>query len=580
MAKPVKVVVLGDAKDAKKAFADIRKEADDTQSHFRGVGSKLGSGLLTGIGAVAAGVGAIGVAAAGLFAKGFMDGIEAERLTDMLSARLDLTEGEAESAGRLASELYRDAWGESLADVNDAIGAVVTNLDGELLGTSRDITKTMVEDALTIADVWDQDVNEVIRSAAALMDSGLAQSAEEAFDIITSGLTEGADLNGDFLDTLFEYSTFFEAAGFSAERMLSGLIAGTDAGMMGVDKVGDAVKEMGLIIQAEGEASQDALKELGFDADAIADAFAKGGDFAGEASQDIIRALADVEDPLEQTQLAIALMGVPFEDLGTAGPRVLEELAEGTLELRDTADVASEAYDNTATSIEEFKRRGWGALQDFVGAALGAFGVGGEDGSLKSGIDDLNSWIAENEEQIKEWGVEFAEAAQQAWQDLQPLLEVLGDVAEWFADSDNLDRVKEWATNIETWAGIAEAAVMPLWNILQTINDLLRDNESRSTAMGSGTRGGPGKASGKSGGGGGSGLQFFSEGGWVEGPLNSAQLAVVHGGEYVVPVGGTVPGTVVNVHVAGSVMTDRDLAQVVREELIRNERRNGQRAIR
>jgi phage-related minor tail protein len=502
--------------------------------------------------------------------------MEAEQLTDKLAARLDLSEGEAEDAGQLAADLYRDAWGESLGEVNAAIGDVITLLGDDLGDASSDVTKRAVEDALTIADVWDKDVNEVVRAAAALLSGDLVDSADEAFDVITTGLSEGADLNGDFLDSLFEYSTHFGNAGLSAEAMLSGLIAGTEAGMMGVDKVGDAVKEMSIRLQDGSTLTHDALTALGLDADAVAQSFAAGGPAAAGASAEVIAALAALDDPLEQTRLGVALMGTPFEDLGSEAPAVLDALAVRTLELRDTADVATTAYDNTATSMEELKRRGLGAVQDLVAGFLSGMGVGGEDGSLKSGIDDLATWISENEETIRGWG-------ETAGQWVSDAIDAIGDLSDdWGEFKDAIDPILstlgdlwEMLSTIGGWLG--EAAPDGFWlSVIEQMNPLLgairavKDGLAWiDSHLGGGGSGPPpaGKA----------GLIKFHSGGVVPGMPGTERLALLEAGETVIPAGAGASN--ITIVVEGSVVTQSDLVQAVREGLIRADRRSGQAGI-
>jgi hypothetical protein len=65
----------------------------------------------------------------------------------------------------------------------------------------------------------------------------------------------------------------------------------------------------------------------------------------------------------------------------------------------------------------------------------------------------------------------------------------------------------------------------------------------------------------------------YQYGGTVPGPLGSPQLAVVHGGETISPAGRA--GTVVNVYVAGSVATERNLARSIRDAIVREGHRNG-----
>jgi len=73
-------------------------------------------------------------------------------------------------------------------------------------------------------------------------------------------------------------------------------------------------------------------------------------------------------------------------------------------------------------------------------------------------------------------------------------------------------------------------------------------------------------------------LLGFAEGGTVPGPTGAPRLAVVHGGEQVIPVGGGGSsdggGGSVVVHVYGTVTSERDLVSTVRDALLRTDVRN------
>ncbi len=68
----------------------------------------------------------------------------------------------------------------------------------------------------------------------------------------------------------------------------------------------------------------------------------------------------------------------------------------------------------------------------------------------------------------------------------------------------------------------------------------------------------------------------FAEGGLVPGALGAPMLAMVHGGETVIPAGGGAGGGItVNVYVSGSVTSEQNLAESVRRSLLRTQGRNG-----
>lgn len=57
--------------------------------------------------------------------------------------------------------------------------------------------------------------------------------------------------------------------------------------------------------------------------------FAAGGDTAKTAFQDTVRALAAMEDPLEQNIAGTDLFGTMWEDLGPEAVAALAEIEEG-----------------------------------------------------------------------------------------------------------------------------------------------------------------------------------------------------------------------------------------------------------
>ncbi len=60
----------------------------------------------------------------------------------------------------------------------------------------------------------------------------------------------------------------------------------------------------------------------------------------------------------------------------------------------------------------------------------------------------------------------------------------------------------------------------------------------------------------------------FAGGGTVPGPIDSPQLAMVHGGERIIPANESSSHPIV-INVAGSIITEHELGRVVRKELVR-----------
>ena len=101
------------------------------------------------------------------------------------------------------------------------------------------------ESGFALRDTFGFELQESARAAGALM-KNFGISSEEAYNIIATGAQNGADKNGDLLDTLNEYSNQYSALGLSADEFIAGLIGGAEAGAFSIDKIGDAVKEFNL----------------------------------------------------------------------------------------------------------------------------------------------------------------------------------------------------------------------------------------------------------------------------------------------------------------------------------------------
>lgn len=346
--------------------------------------------------------------------EGFKElAFESEVAIDKLQAQIGASSADMEKYGEVARDIFKNGWGESLADVTEAIGTVTTVM-GELDKTSL---QNVTENAMTCADVFGWDVKESVRAANSLMDQ-FGISSEEAFNLMIQGAQEGLDQNDDLLDTINEYSVQFKQAGYSADDMLNMMVNGAKKGTWSVDKLGDAVKEVNISIKdgtadevfkelklgteeatvsameltdeyadlesaqakyneavrkygensEQAEAAQEKLSkaqekynelasETTINIDGIKAAFAAGGTEAQTAMQLVMTALMDVEDETERYTLGVQLFGTMWEDLGEDSVEALLATEGGIRATNDAmAQVKTDAYDNLATSVTTLGR--------------------------------------------------------------------------------------------------------------------------------------------------------------------------------------------------------------------------------
>lgn len=295
-----------------------------------------------------AGAAAIGLAAGAALSKGFTDAMDTQSALKKLDAQLGASEFDSKKHGKIAGQLYAEAYGESMSDVTEAIKSVVQNLDG-MRDSSEEDLKAISAGALNAAAVLDEEVGPVTRAVAQMLRTKLAKSADEAFDILVFGAQHGADVAGDLLDTFTEYSTQFRDLGIDGKAALGILRQGLRGGARDADIVADAMKELNIRVQDKSAAG--ALKELGLNGKRVASAFAEGGPKAFAALDQIMDRLRKVKDPTDKYRLAQALLGTQSEDLAKA---LLEidpsEATQGMDELAGSTQRAGDTFASTAES--------------------------------------------------------------------------------------------------------------------------------------------------------------------------------------------------------------------------------------
>ncbi len=344
---------LQDAEEQAEQFGDTMQTAsqttDDAESHFAHFGSALkGVGI-----AIGTAVAAIGAAAITAGASLISLGDDYNSAVNQLSASTGATGAALEQLGETAQNVYTHNFGDSLEDVADGL-AVVTKTTG-LVG--QELEKA-TESGFALRDTFGYDLQESARTASALM-KNFGVTAEEAYNTIAVGAQNGADQNGDLLDTLNEYSAQYAALGLSADEFMTGLVSGAETGVFSIDKVGDAVKEFNVRAKDGSASTMAAFSALGMNAEQTMADFAAGGDSAREAFFTVVDALDAMQDPMEKNSTAVALFGTMYEDLGSDVLPVLASMEDGAGSAYDAlAQINANAvkYNNLDDALEGTKR--------------------------------------------------------------------------------------------------------------------------------------------------------------------------------------------------------------------------------
>lgn len=213
------------------------------------IGNLFGSGgSITGLfgaglsGMLTAGV---GVAIAGIGAA-FANGKEIDNALKDLSAVTGATTTELAKLEGAAKQAFLGGVGESVSEAIAIIGKAEVAL-GDVF--SAEEVGQFTAQASALGRVFDKDVFEVIqKTTPAIKQFGL--SAEEAANFTSLALSAGTTASDDTLDTIAEYSGVFQKSGFSALQFADALRTVGEAGAFTTDKVGDAVKEAQIRLDA------------------------------------------------------------------------------------------------------------------------------------------------------------------------------------------------------------------------------------------------------------------------------------------------------------------------------------------
>lgn len=359
--------LAAEAQGAERALHGVGDAAEQAGRGASGL-ERESRGLEKALGAVKT----AGLAAAAAVAGGFASAIGQERSTDRLAASLGLDPAAQEQAGAIAGDLYAGAWGDSFDDVSGAVGAVMStlrDLDGE--GVER-----VTASALDLASAFGIDVDRAVSSAGVAISSGLARDADHAVDLMAAAMQRMPQhMREELLEATDEYGKFFDQLGLSGEESFGLLAVASQDGMYGIDKFGDALKELTIRGTDMSTASVDAYEAAGLSADDMAARFLAGGDTARGALDDLVAGLLAMDDPVARANAAIGLFGTPLEDIGVNDiPAFLASLTDVEAGLGDVGGAAvalgDTLNDNAATRIEQFKRTALQGLTDAAGGAL------------------------------------------------------------------------------------------------------------------------------------------------------------------------------------------------------------------
>ena len=299
-----------------------------------------------------AGLATAGVAAAAAFGAAFMNAVDIEAGNQKVAAQLGLTEEESRRAGDAAAGAYKAGFGESMAGVQETTAGVISSIRG-MREASVDELEGIVSGVQLLSDTFGVEADRISQVVGQMLSTGLASSAEEGLDLLTASLQRvPAAVREDVMDAVDEYGPFFAQIGLSGEEAMGALVAASEKGTYGIDKTGDAIKELSIRSTDMSTSSVAAYESMGLNAEEMAAKILAGGETGKEGFQQIVDGLLGIQDPVAQSQAALALFGTPLEDLGTNEiPGFLQGLSDMEGGLGEVDGAMQAASDTAGNSV-------------------------------------------------------------------------------------------------------------------------------------------------------------------------------------------------------------------------------------
>ena len=321
-------------------------DADEQLGELAKTAEKIGKAAKVAAGVTTAAISAVGVASVKAYT-------EHQQAANNMAAATGAAGEQLEYLQDAMDTVYTDNYGESLQDVADAVSLV----DRNMKNISPDEIVEATEAALALQDTFEYGVEESTRAAAAIQ-KNFGGSAKEAFSLIAAGAQNGLDYSGELIDTINEYSSQFSKLGFTADGMFQLLQSGADSTAWNLDKVGDAIKEFSIRSIDGSDTTVAAFQALGYNASAMMETFAGGGDAANKAFYDVLNTLMDVDDQVQRDAIGVSLFGTMWEDLGAEAMQAMADASTAAYDTQGALDqINSVRYDDLGTQLEGVKRQ-------------------------------------------------------------------------------------------------------------------------------------------------------------------------------------------------------------------------------
>lgn len=275
-----------------------------------------------------------------------------------------------------------------------------TRLTQQFTDKSGADLKAYRNEVQAVADVYDKDFKDVL-SATNAVAKQFGISAEEALKLVRDGFVAGADVNGQFLESIKEYPAYFKEAGISAEQFVA-IVAETNKEGVFSDKGIDAIKEANIRLREMTTATASALDGIGISSKQVQKDLQTGAKTTFDVMREVSAKLNELPDGATQVGTAIAdIFGGPGEDAGLQYLRTLKDISTNLDEVKDKAGKYATLQEELLQSEVE--------LNNAISGLFDATGSGFENMIIKAKIymNDIIVKLIHKTIELTNWFIEL-----------------------------------------------------------------------------------------------------------------------------------------------------------------------------
>lgn len=236
-----------------------------------------------------------------------------------------------------------------------------TRLTKQFTGLAGEELKSVRNEVQILSDTFEGSFNETLIAANTLARQ-FGITVKEALDLIKEGYIAGADITGDFLGNVKEFSTFFKEAGLQADEFIAILAQSTKDGVFS-NKGIDAIKEATIRLREMTTATSEALAGIGIDSKQVQKDLVSGSKTMFQVIQEISKRLSEL--PAQSSEVGAAIADVFGSQGEDAGLRYITTLKDINTNLETVMEGAGELGELQREQLESEQE-----LQDAVSKFL------------------------------------------------------------------------------------------------------------------------------------------------------------------------------------------------------------------